>query len=158
LCTVRRWITRAERELCQEVAAPPDDVRRFYADLDNIKLVHPLVVSVRTLDRTETPDGYVQTYRVRDRIPLGPLRLRTSYVARLQVPVTGDIRTDARQFPRVRLRGCVAFEPTPTGSRIVERMQIEAPWPLASVTIRKAVEAHTEMLAGIRRAFDDAAN
>ncbi len=158
MCTVRRWITRAERELREDVAAPPDDVRRFYADLDNIKLVHPLVVSVRTLDRTEISDGYVQTYRVSDRIPLGPLRLRTSYVARLQVPVAGDVSTDARQFPRVRLRGSVAFEPTPTGTRIVERMQIEAPWPLASVTIRKAVEAHTEMLAGIRRAFDDAAN
>jgi hypothetical protein len=158
LCTVKRWITRTERELREDIAAPPGDVRRFYVDLDNIKLVHPLVVSVRTLDRTETSDGYVKTYRVSDRIPLGPLRLRTSYLARLQVPVIGDVSTDARQFPRVRLRGCVAFEPTSTGTRIVERVQIEAPWPLASVTIRKAVEAHTEMLAGIRRAFDDAAN
>jgi hypothetical protein len=158
LCTVRRWITRAERELGEDVAAPPDDVRRFYTDLENIRLVHPLVVSVRTLDRTETSDGYVQTYRVSDRIPLGPLRLRTSYVARLQVPVAGEVSTEARQFPRVRLRGFVAYDPTPTGTRVVERVQIEAPWPLAAVTIRKAVEAHTEMLAGIRRAFDDAAN
>jgi hypothetical protein len=68
------------------------------------------------------------------------------------------VSTEARQFPRVRLRGFVAFDPTPTGTRVVERVQIEAPWPLAAVTIRKAVEAHTEMLAGIRRAFDDAAN
>jgi Polyketide cyclase / dehydrase and lipid transport len=158
LCTVRRWITRAERELGEDVAAPPDDVRRFYTDLENIRLVHPLVVSVRTLDRTETSDGYVQTYRVSDRIPLGPLRLRTSYVARLQVPVAGEVSTEARQFPRVRLRGFVAFDPTPTGTRVVERVRIEAPWPLAAVTIRKAVEAHTEMLAGIRRAFADAAN
>jgi hypothetical protein len=158
LCTVRRWITRAERELGEDVAAPPDDVRRFYTDLENIRLVHPLVVSVRTLDRTETSDGYVQTYRVSDRIPLGPLRLRTSYVARLQVPLAGEVSTEARQFPRVRLRGFVDFDPTPTGTRVVERVQIEAPWPLAAVTIRKAVEAHTEMLAGIRRAFDDAAN
>ena len=158
MCTVKRWITRADRALCEDVAAPPDDVRRFYADLENIRLVHPLVVSVRTLDRTEISDGYVQTYRVSDRIPLGPLRLPTSYVARLRVPMAGDVSTEARQFPRVRLRGSVAFEPTSTGTRIIERVQIEAPWPLASVTIRKAVEAHTEMLAGIRRAFDDAAN
>ena len=82
---------------------PPDDVRGFYTDLDNIKLVHPLVVSVRTVARSETADGYVQTYRVGDRIPLGPLRLRTSYVARLYVPVTGDVLSEARQFPRVRL-------------------------------------------------------
>jgi hypothetical protein len=156
LCTVKRWITRVERELSEDVAGPPDDVRAFYADLNNVTLVHPLVVSVRTLEHTETPDGYVQTYRVTDRIPLGPLHLRTSYVARLWVPVIGDVSTDARQFPRVRLRGRVAFEPTQAGTCIVERVQIEAPWPLASVTTRKAVEAHTEMLAAIRRRFEGA--
>lgn len=153
-----RWITRVERTLNEDVPGPPGDVRAFYADLDNIKLVHPLVVSVRTVDRSETADGYVQTYRVSDRIPLGPLRLRTSYVAQLSVPVTGHVSSEARQFPRVRLRGSVTFEPTPTGTRIVERIRIEAPWPLASVTTRKAVEAHTEMLAGIRRSFENAAS
>ncbi|WP_234834965.1 SRPBCC family protein [Mycolicibacterium stellerae] len=153
-----RWITKVERELSEDVPGPPDAVRAFYADLDNIKLVHPLVASVRTLHRSETSDGYVQTYRVSDRIPLGPLRLRTSYVARLHVPVSGAVSSDARQFPRVRLRGCVAFEPTQSGTRIVERVQIEAPRPLAAVTIRKAVEAHTEMLAGIRRRFEETEN
>ena len=87
MSTVGRWITRVERTIAEDVPARPDDVRGFYADLDNIKLVHPLVVSVRTVDRSETADGYVQTYRVSDRIPLGPMRLRTSYVARLYVPV-----------------------------------------------------------------------
>jgi hypothetical protein len=154
LSTVSRWITSVERTLSENVPGPPDDVRAFYTDLDNIKLVHPLVVSVRTVDRSETDDGYVQTYRVGDRIPMGPLRLRTSYVARLYVPVTGDILSEARQFPRVRLRSSVAFEPTGTGTRVVERIRIEAPRPLASVTIRKGVEAHTEMLAGIRRRFE----
>ncbi len=158
MSTVGRWITRVERTLYEDVPGPPGDVRTFYADLDNIKVVHPLVVSVRTVDRRETADGYMQTYRVVDRIPLGRVHLRTSYVARLDVPVTGDVRSEARQFPRVRLRGTVAFEPTATGTRIVERVQIEAPWPLASVTTRKAVEAHTEMLAGIRRHFEGAAN
>ena len=93
-----------------------------------------------------------------DRIPLGPVRLRTSYVARLYVPVTGDVLAEARQFPRVRLCSTVAFEPIETGTRVVERIRIEAPRPLASVTTRKAVEAHTEMLAGIRRRFERAPN
>ena len=120
--------------------------------------MHPLVVSVRTLDRTEIADGYVQTYRVSDRIPLGPLRLRTSYVARLQVPMAGDVSTEAPAVPSSAAARQRCLRTDTTGTRIVERVQIEAPWPLASVTIRKAVEAHTEMLAGIRRAFDDAAN
>lgn len=154
LCTVGRWISRVERTLAEDVPGPPDDVRAFYTDLDNIKLVHPLVVSVRTVDRSETADGYVQTYRVSDRVPLGPLRLRTSYVARLYVPVTGDVLTEARQFPRVRLSSNVTFGPTRTGTRVVERIRIEAPRPLASVITTKAFEAHVEMLAGIRRRFD----
>ncbi len=158
LSTVSRWITRVERTLAEHVPGPPDDVRDFYTDLNNIKLVHPLVITVRTVDRSETADGYVQTYRVGDRIPLGPLRLRTTYVARLYVPVTGDVLSEARQFPRVRLTSTVAFEPAGTGTRVVEQIRIEAPRPLASVTTRKAVEAHTEMLAGIRRNFELGSN
>ncbi|HET9565785.1 MAG TPA: SRPBCC family protein [Mycobacterium sp.] len=149
-----RWITRVERTLTEDVPGPPDDVRDFYIDLNNIKLVHPLVVSVRTVDRGETADGYVQSYRVSDRIPIGPFTLPTSYVAQLHVPVAGDVLSEARQFPRVRLCSTVAFKPVESGTRVVERIRIEAPRPLAPMTVRKAVEAHTEMLAGIRRLFE----
>jgi hypothetical protein len=145
---------RAERTLTEEVPAQPDRVRGFFTDFENIKRVHPLVVSVRSTGRCETADGSVQTYRVRDRIPLGPFTLRTSYLARLLVPVTGDVSTEARQFPRVRLRSKVAFEPIDGGTRVVERITIDAPRPLAGMTTRKAVEAHTAMLAGVRRSFE----
>jgi hypothetical protein len=150
---VSRWITTVERTLAEDVPGRPDDVRAFYADLDNITLVHPFVVAVRTIDRSDTADGYEQTYRVTDRIPVGPWRLRATYVAHLHVPRTGDISTDARQFPRVRLRGIVSFTPTGSGTHVTERIGIEAPRPLLRLTVRKAVEAHTEMLAGIRRQF-----
>lgn len=57
----------ADRTLSERVPAPPDAVRGFYVDLDNIRLVHPLIVSVETLSRAETPEGYQQSYRVVDR-------------------------------------------------------------------------------------------
>jgi Polyketide cyclase / dehydrase and lipid transport len=155
---VGRWITRAERTLTEDVPAPPERVRGFYTDLHNIKLVHPLVVSVRSTSRHETADGYVQTYRVRDRIPLGPFTLRTSYRTCLQVAVSGDVLSEARQFPGVRLRSTVAFEPISGGTRVVERMTITAPRPLAGVTTRGAVRAHVAMLAGIRRRFEPTPN
>ena len=66
-------MARAERTVSEEIPAPPNEVGDFYVDLDNIKRVHPLVVAVRTTDRRQTADGYVQSYRVQDRIPLGPL-------------------------------------------------------------------------------------
>jgi ligand-binding SRPBCC domain-containing protein len=87
------WIASAERAVTDVVPAPPDEVRAFYVDLDNIKLVHPLVVSVQSVARTQTAEGYTQTYRVRDRIPVGPLAMGIVYTARLDVPVYGDVRT-----------------------------------------------------------------
>jgi hypothetical protein len=151
--TVSWWIITAERTLTEEVPATPDQVRDFYVDLNNIKVVHPLVVSVRTISRSETEDGYQQTYRVRDRIPLGMVAIRVSYLARLWVPVHGAVLTEAHQFPRVRLRGTVTFEPIETGTRLSERLQIAAPRPLAAMTQRQAINAHVAMVAGIRNHF-----
>ena len=147
-------MARAEHTVSEEIPAPPDEVRDFYVDLDNIKRVHPLVVAVRATDRRQTADGYVQGYRVQDRIPLGPLRLRISYVARLHVPDVGDVTAEARQFPWIRLRTTVTFEPIDAGTRITEHMRIDAPRALATMTVREAVNAHTVMLAGMRCCFE----
>jgi len=147
-------VARAERTVSEEIPAPPDAVRDFYVDLDNIKRIHPLVVAVRATNRQETADGYIQSYRVQDRIPLGPLHLRISYVARLHVRNAGDVIADAFQFPRVRLHTRVTFEPVGQGTRITERMRIDAPRALAAMTVSEAVKAHTAMLAGMRRCFE----
>jgi hypothetical protein len=150
------WIAHAERTLTEDVPAPPDRVRDFYVDLDNIKLVHPLIVSVQTTSRTETPDGYRQTYRVVDRIPLGPFSIKSTYQASLDVPADGDVLTEADQSPGVRLRGTVSFAAIDAGTRVTERIKFAAPRPLAAMTTREAVKAHIEMLAGIRRHFESA--
>lgn len=143
-----------EQTLADDVPAPPADVRDFYVDLRNMKLVHPLVVSVRTISRRDTTDGYIEDYRVGDRIPLGKLTVPISYRVRLAVPAGGDVVTSARQFPRVRLDGTVSFEAVGVGTRIVERLSISAPAPLAGLTTRQAVRAHRAMLGAIRRHFE----
>jgi hypothetical protein len=143
----------ADRSVTETVPAAPAGVRAFYLDLDNIKAVHPLVVSVETTSRSETSQGYVQTYRVRDRIPFGPLTLPITYEATLTVPTVGDVLADSKQFPQVRLHTVVSFEPVDGATMVTERMQITAPKPLAAVTVREAVNAHIVMLAGIRQHF-----
>ncbi|BBY06463.1 SRPBCC family protein [Mycobacterium noviomagense] len=148
------WTAQAERTFTETVPAAPEQVRTFYVNLENMKLVHPLVVAVRSTSRRNTGDGYIQSYRVTDRIRFGPLGIRINYRARLQVPVHGDVITEARQFPGVRLRGAVTFEPIQVGTRIIERIHISAPRPLAAVTIRQAANAHIAMLAGIRHRFE----
>ncbi len=149
------WVARSEHTLTEDVPAGPDRVRDFYVDLDNLKLVHPLIVSVQTLSRGETPDGVVHSYRVRDRIPLGPFTLNNTYRATVRVPVDGDVLTEADQSPGVHLRGTVSFEPIAFGTRLTERVRIAAPRPLAAITTREAVKAHRAMLAGIRRHFEE---
>ena len=148
------WTAHATHSLSEEIPAAPDAVRNFYVDLDNIKVVHPLVVSVQTISREENADGYQQTYRVRDRIPFGPLAMRITYWARVEVPRHGAVSTQARQFPGVRLNGSVRFEPVGSGTRLTERLTIAAPRPLAAMTVREAVSAHAAMLAGIRSHFE----
>lgn len=148
------WTVHAERTFTDTVPAAPEQVRAFYVDFHNIKLVHPLVVSVRSTSRRQTGDGYIESYRVADRIRLGPLIIRVSYDASLHVPAQGDVITEARQFPGVRLRGAVRFDPIQGGTRIVERIRITAPRPLAALTIRQAASAHIAMLGGIRRRFE----
>ncbi|OBH83184.1 polyketide cyclase / dehydrase and lipid transport [Mycobacterium scrofulaceum] len=148
------WVAHGEHTLTEDVPAPPGEVRDFYVDLDNIKLVHPLIVSVELLSRSETPAGVDLSYRVRDRIPLGPFTMTITYRARLRVPPEGDVLTEADQSPGVRLRGRVSFEPTAAGTRVTERIGIAAPRPLAPMTTREAVRAHIAMLAGIRRHFE----
>ncbi|WP_308170571.1 SRPBCC family protein [[Mycobacterium] fortunisiensis] len=147
------WTGQARRSVCGEVPAPPERVRAFYVDLDNIAQVHPLVQWVRSDSRVELADGYRQDYRVHDRIPLGPLLLPITYRARLTVPAEGTVRAQARQFPQVRLDSRVDFTPSATGTRITEDLTITAPRPLLAVTVRQAVAAHTTMLAAIGKLF-----
>src|ERR1700730_4702505 len=114
------WIAHAERAISDEIPAPPDEVRDFYVDLDNIKDLHPLVVSVQLLEHHQTAKGYQKTYRVRDRIPLGPLSMRITWWPRVEVPRHGCVTTEARQSPRVRLSGTGSFEPIDSGTRLTE--------------------------------------
>ncbi len=147
------WLTSTDHVVVDDVPAEPAAVREFYCDLHNITRFHPLVVSVEATGREVGDDAVTQTYRIRDRIPLGPFRLGITYTARVEVPAIGDVLTEARQFPRVRLSGRVSFDAVDGGTRLTERLRIEAPRPLAAVTARQAVAAHAEMLAGIRGCF-----
>nr|WP_090278077.1 SRPBCC family protein [Mycolicibacterium komanii]CRL73399.1 Polyketide cyclase / dehydrase and lipid transport [Mycolicibacterium komanii] len=148
-------MSSTHRTLHEDIPAPPADVRAFYIDFDNLSAVHPLVVSVRSTGRTPDEHGYQQDYRIVDRIRMGPFTMRTAYRARLSVPWAGDVTAEARQFPGVRLRTNVEFVPTGTGTRVIEHITIDAPRPLAAFTVREATSAHREMLAGMRRRFEN---
>ena len=149
------WYVHTERTMSDDVPAPPTQVRDFYVDLNNIRLVHPLILSVDLVSSSQNDVGSERIYRVVDRVPVGPLTMKITYRARLWVPNSdGDVLTEADQPPGVHLRGVVSFKPIPAGTRVTERVRFSAPRPLAGVTVREGVKAHVEMLAGIRRHFE----
>ncbi|WP_073696480.1 SRPBCC family protein [Mycobacterium sp. ST-F2] len=149
------WMSRARFELSEEVPGTPDDVRTFYTDLANTKLVHPLVVAVEVMGDRHDSQGHHRDYRVRDRIPFGPLNLAVTYRATVLIAPDGVVRTQARQFPKVRLCGTVTFAPADGGTTVTETVHIEVPRPLAPFTARQAESAHKAMLAAIRRHFEE---
>ena len=113
---------RRRGTLFDEIPAAPDEVRDFYVDLDNIK------VSTRWSYRCR-PARHQDRRRLRADLSgarpysIGAVAMRITYRARVDVPIHGDVITEARQFPRVRLRGVVTFEPIESGTRLTERLQ-----------------------------------
>lgn len=148
-------MSRSRFELSEEVPAAPDDVRTFYSDLANMKLVHPLVVAVDCLVDRQDVQGRHRDYRVRDRIPFGPLALAVTYRATVLTAPDGVVHTAAHQIPKVRLAGTVTFAASGAGTTVTETVDIEAPWPLTAFTAAQAEKAHAAMLAAIRRHFEE---
>lgn len=149
------WLSRSRFELGEEVPGAPDDVRTFYTDLANMRLVHPLVVAVDCLADRQDARGRRRDYRVRDRIPLGPFSLGVTYRATVLIAPGGVVRTEARQFPSVRLSATVTFVPLGAGTAVTETVDIEAPRPLVAFTAAQAEKAHAAMLVAIRRRFEE---
>jgi hypothetical protein len=148
-------MARSRCELNVEVPTTADRVRAFYTDLENMKLVHPLVVAVDCTGNRQDAQGWHRTYQVRDRIPVGPFTLPVTYRATVQIAPDGVVHTEAYQVPRVRLQGTVTFAPTAGGTRVTESIDIDAPRPIAAFTVREAEKAHSTMLAASRRYFED---
>lgn len=122
-------------------------VRNFYTDVANLKLVHPLILTVRKVGP--------EHWRVQERNPLGPLSFRVWYSTHVHVEANGDVVGESRLFLGVRLHDIVSFESVDGGTQVIERLRIVAPRPLAAYTHREAVKAHEEkMLGAMRRHFE----
>ncbi|MGA5465699.1 SRPBCC family protein [Mycobacterium sp. NPDC050041] len=140
------WRARSEWTLTEWVPSDPATTRAFYTDLTNLPTVHPLILAVR-----EVAPGH---WRIKERNTFGPLSFRTSYTANLRVGADGHVVGDSQAHLGVRLRDVVSFDAVDGGTRIVERVRIVAPRPLIGYAHREAVRAHQEMLAAMRRHFE----
>ncbi|ORW06724.1 hypothetical protein AWC16_00850 [Mycolicibacter longobardus] len=144
--TVSWWFPSSDWTLTELVPADTATVRNFYTDVANLKLVHPLILTVRKVGP--------EHWRVQERNPLGPLSFRVWYSTHVHVEANGDVVGESRLFLGVRLHDIVSFESVDGGTQVIERLRIVAPRPLAAYTHREAVKAHEEMLGAMRRHFE----
>jgi hypothetical protein len=124
-------------------------LHEFLCDLNNYTPLHPLIESIEELD-TDAEFPFAKRYRVVDRIPFGPFRFRTTYIAVLDPVSENEVHGYAWQFPKIRLHTVYALTPTAEGTHLEERVCVEAPRLLRRFIVNQARDAHRDTLARMK--------
>ncbi len=120
---------------------PRSVVHAFLCDLDHYVPLHPLIESIRPLPaRPEQPRA--RRYRVVDQIPLGPFRMRAVYTASLEPISDHEVHGEAWQSPGIHLLTVYHLGDRGEGTRLLERVTLEAPFGLRRFVHRQARESH----------------
>ncbi len=136
-----------------DVAA--DDLHAVLCDLEHYRPLHPLIESIEEIEPAEHLPG-ARRWRVVDRIPFGPLRLRTTYVAALESHSPREVRGHAWQSPGVRLVTLYLLEEggSPHITRLEERVFVKAPFGLRRFVVKQASEAHAVTLERMKQLLE----
>ncbi len=148
----------AQTTLTQSIViyAPVERILHAIQFLEESTRYHPLVQHIDLLEAVTLPDGSTRrSYRVVDRVPLGPFKLRTVYTAIMTRPIGEQtVIAEAHQSPGVILRirnDCVAGPDG--GVTLTETIQIEASRILIGTVKRQAEAAHKRLMAELRDAL-----
>lgn len=139
-----------------EIAVPRARLHRFLCDLHGYLPLHPLIVSIDDLP----PDPLrpqARRYRVLDRIPLGPFRIKARYVASLDPVSESEVIGRAWQSPGIEVRTHYALSDLGAGTRLVERVSIRAHWLLRRFVASQAQRAHLETLRKMKALLEGGA-
>ncbi|WP_433386848.1 SRPBCC family protein [Micromonospora sp. KLBMP9576] len=121
-------------------------------DLRRQEDLHPLIVRVR---RVPPRPGARASYDITDRLPVGPVRLTTTYRADVLVDDPDEIVTVARQWPATTVRNHTRLRAEPDGVvRIDVEITLAAPAPLFGYAFRQARAAHLGLAARLGAALD----
>jgi hypothetical protein len=145
--TLRR-MSKADFVLEIEIGVPLAELHAFLCDLENYVPLHPLIESIEEIPPSdELPHApHARRYRVVDRIPVGPFRLRTQYTAALDPVSEREVHGHAWQSPGIRLHTVYQLEEVASGTRLVERVSVEAPRILRRLVVTQARRSHEETL------------
>jgi len=128
-----------------EIRVSRESLCSFLGDLHNYVALHPLIVSIDELESSAERQS-ARRYRVIDRVRVGPFSVRASYVAELETVDQGLVRGRAWQWPGVRVKTEYELAAVEAGTRLVERVAIEAPRVLRALVVEQARRAHRDTL------------
>ena len=148
-------MSQADFALEIEIHTEPRRVFDFLGDLGNFLPLHPLIESITEVTAPSDRPG-VRRFEVVDRIPLGPFRFRTRYIAELKAVGDSEIHGHAWQFPRIEVVTVYRVRPIETGTLLCEHAAISAPLMLRRFVASQARDAHLETLAKLKRLLEGA--
>lgn len=132
-----------------EIGTARERLHAFLCDLSNYRALHPLIESIEELPAcSEMPGG--RRYRVVDRVPVGPFRLRTAYVAALEPVGESEVHGRAWRSPGIRIGTIYRLEVISSGTRLVETASVEAPRLLRRFVLHQARQSHAVTLAKMK--------
>ncbi len=137
-----------------EIRVPQARLHAFLCDLHNYVPLHPLIESIEEVSPTDDMPG-ARRYRVVDPLPWGPFRLRTVYSAALESVTANEVHGHAWQSPGIRLQTIYALGEVEAGTRLVERVTIEAPRILRRFVVSQARQSHKETLAKMKALLEE---
>ena len=137
-----------------ELRATRDRVRSFLCDLHNHRDLHPLIVAVEEL-AADPARPSARRYRITDRVPVGPFGMTIVYTAEVEALSAGLVRGEAWQAPGIHLTTEYELADHDGGTRLVERVSVEAPWLLRRFTIRQARAAHRTTLDRMKGVLEE---
>ena len=126
-----------QRYLAARIGVDATVLRAFLVDLHRYVPLHPFIESIQDMpedDRIPT----ARRYRVVDRIPVGPFKLKTVYVAALEPVAPDEVHGHAWQSPGIRLRTIYGIEAIRSGTRLRERCFVDAGRLMRGYVVRQA--------------------
>jgi hypothetical protein len=132
-----------------DIAVARPRLHDFLCDLENFTALHPLIESITEIAPTaELPNA--RRYRVVDRVPIGPGRMKAVYTATLDPVSLHEVRGYAWQKPGIRLLTAYEIADTNTGVHLTERVSVHAPWVLRRFVSGQAEASHLETMKKIK--------
>lgn len=139
------------------IAATPEIVCGFLAEMNNRSELHPFILEVQHIKTTTTPEGIkVDYFCIRDRMKVGPFTIDFTYRANMRINAPGEFDSDAYQSPGIHIHNVTTCQAEGSGSLLKERLGITAPRPLMKTTYAATVSSHKLMIASLKKLAEDA--